>query len=203
MDTVGQWVRVFQSAQEFDELVTVDSLRSYIDLRLQRLVSHQCAPFDEHYRARVLRHVDRLGAQIDRSDLVKVQVHADLALGNILVSGSRIVVLDFAMAGTGTRFHDLTRLAVQIDLLGVKPQHRPGTLHTLQQALLRGFDSALDEQRPILRLLTLLHRINHFGTLSLSRAGLAERFYNSVTRRRHLQWIDEELSSDASAATVQ
>ena len=49
-----------------------------------------------------------------------------------------------------------------------------GTRHrdALQSALLRGLDPALTPDHPLFRFLSMLHRVNHLGTLALRR----ERF---------------------------
>ncbi len=142
----------------------------------------------------MLSHVDALGHRAAPEDLREVAVHSDLALGNIIVSGDRIVVLDFAMAKRGTRLHDLTRLAVQLDLLSVKPQFGSRVIRRLQLAVLEGFDPALRMDRPMFRLLTLLHRVNHLTTLSVNRFSPAEAVYNALVRRRHRRWIAAELA---------
>ena len=100
--------------------------------------------FSSDDRLAVLNHIQALGAQIAPQDLKEVAVHSDLALGNILVSDGRIVVLDFAMSKLGTRLHDLTRLYVQLDLLAVKPRFSSRVVRRLQQALLNGFDPEPD-----------------------------------------------------------
>jgi aminoglycoside phosphotransferase (APT) family kinase protein len=193
MANVGRWVRVFQSIDAGDGTVTAESIRDYVDHRLRKLVTHRPARFGDGERQAVLRHIDALGRQIDPCEFREVPIHADLAPGNILISGERVVVLDFAMAKHGTKLQDLTRLVMQIDLLGIKPQMSDRVLGELQRALVHGFDASLTPDAPLFRLMTLLHRINHLTTLSVNRYGGPARIYNSFVRRRHRRWLAAEL----------
>lgn len=199
MSKVGRWIDVFQSANSSRHTITVDGLRRYIDVRLARLIAHPSSALTGQDRDRVLRHIDWLGAQIRDGDLVEVPVHSDMALGNILASGERVVVLDFAMAKRGSRLHDLTRVYVQMALLGIKPQIRASTLQRLQRALMTGFDSGLSDQAPLFRLSVLLHRVNHLATVTVKRSSVAESVYNRLVRRQHVRWISAEVARSAAA----
>jgi hypothetical protein len=201
MATTGRWIRVFQGSIAGGGCATADGLRAYIDHRLQRLVRAD-ATFTVQDRARVLRHIDSLGAQLSATDLQEVAIHSDLGPGNVLVSGRRIVVLDFGMTKLGTRLHDLTRLYAQIELLSVKPWYRPEVIAQLQRALIAGFDPALSVDRPLFRLLLLLHRVNHLTSLTVTRARVPEAFYNRLVSRQHRRRIASELVHDDTAQTL-
>lgn len=197
LSNVGRWVSAFQAIDDLGTRVSIAALRSYVDLRLERLVRQVPSRFTEEYRRRVGDHIDRLGSEVPPGDLREVLVHADLAPANVLISDARVVVLDFAMSNRGSMFHDLSRLFVQLDLLRMKPQFRPGVIRHLQRALLHGFDPALAPDRPLFRLSLLVHRINHFGTLSLGREAFPASVYNWNVRRAHRRWIESELQSIA------
>jgi hypothetical protein len=192
--TIGRWLRVFQSMDRGSGAVSLDSLYRYVDLRLARLVRH-AAGFTETDRRRVLDHLAWLGGQAGPNDLEEVPVHADVAFGNILVSGRRVVLLDFAMASRGSFLHDASRLHMQLDLLLAKPRFRPHVIRPLQQALLHGLDPSLTADRPFFRFLLILHHINHYATLSLSRAPFPSRAFNRLVRRLHRRWLDRELDT--------
>jgi hypothetical protein len=195
MATVGRWIRVFQAIDGPGDVLTIDELRQYLDSRLKRLVALAGSGFTQARRLQVLRHVETLGGRIGPGELHSVATHADMALGNILVSGRRVVVLDFAMAKRGTRLKDVTRLLLQIELLRVKPQMRTRVIRLLQRALLDGFDHALSPDQPLFRLSVLLHRVNHLTSLTVGRAAFPEALYNGLVRRQHQRWIDAELSA--------
>jgi len=129
-----------------------------------------------------------------------VAIHADLAPGNVLVDDGRVVVLDFAMAGRGSYLHDISRLFLQLDVLRAKPQFRAPVVACLQNGLLRGLDPALTAAHPLFRYLLMLHRVNHLGTLSLSRERFPASVLNARVRRLHRAWIERELAAPVGAA---
>lgn len=196
MARIGRWLRAFQSTALEGGYVTIAQLHEYADERLRHLAK-RAARFTGGDRTRILRHLELLGPQVAPADLRAVAVHSDMSLGNIVVSGGRIVVLDFAMAKTGTRLHDLTRLYLQLDLLGVKPHFRGVVVRRLQQALITGFDSSLTVDEPLFRFHLLLHRINHLLTLSIRRTSVPATVYNRAVRRQHHRWIARELEGHA------
>lgn len=193
MGRVGRWLQAFQTVAPSGGRTTVDAVRSYVDLRLVRLTELPRSGFTQADRERVLSHIARLGDRVDAADLEEVAVHGDLALGNILVSADRITVLDFPMMGTGSRLHDLTRLYTQIELMALKPQFRRSVLRTALASLLQGFDVNVTTRRPMFRLLSLQHRINHLATLSVSQPSFPTSAYNWHVRRAHRSWIEREL----------
>jgi hypothetical protein len=190
--TVGRWLRVFQSADRSTGRLSIDSLCDYVDVRLNRLVQH--APgFTDADRARVLEHLHWLGEQASPGELAEVPVHADVAFGNILIAGPRVVLLDFAMATRGSCLHDASRLHMQLELLLAKPRFRPHVIHGLQQALLHGLDPSLTSDRPFFRFLLILHRINHLTTLSAGTHVFPGSAFNTLVRRLHRRWLAREL----------
>jgi hypothetical protein len=193
LEAVGGWLRVFQTIEPGAAQISSTDLRAYVDLRLQRLVGGGI--FSPSQRLGILEHLDRIAADIPASELGDVLTHADLAPANILISGSRIVVLDFAMTQRGCRLHDITRLFLQLDLLRAKPQFRASVVQGLQRALLRGFERDLTPERPLFRFLLMLHRVNHLGTLSLRPEPLPGRAFSSHICRLHRGWIRQELEA--------
>jgi hypothetical protein len=199
MGTTGRWIRSFQHSVPGGGHTTIDGLRRYVDDRLQRLVRGS-ASFTERDRHAVLNYIDAVGAQVAREDLAEVAIHSDLGPGNILVCGRRVVVLDFGMTRLGTRLHDLARLYVQLELMAVKPWFRAELIHRLQRALMDGFDPMLTLEHPLFRLLLLLHRVNHLGTVTLTHTRIPEAFYNRFVSRQHRRWINAELTHTRGAA---
>jgi hypothetical protein len=192
---VGRWLRSFQAIDQRTDRVATQDLRTYIDVRLQRLVSRGI--YAAAFRERILQHLDQLATDVSDAELVDVLIHGDLAPGNILVSGSRVVVLDFAMVQRGCALHDISRLWVQLDILRAKPAFRSAVVERLQAALLERFDPRLTPDRPLFRYLLLLHRINHFSSLSFNREPLLARALSARVRRLHTAWIERELRTTA------
>ena len=197
MERIGRWLQVFQATGQTGGYVTIDDLSAYVAHRLNRL--RGCGAVSRLDLENILGHVAFLGSEIPPHDLSKVAVHCDFALGNILVAGPRIVVLDFAMAKLGTRLHDLTRLCVQMDLLTLKPQFRTQVIGRLERAFLAGFDQGVTPGDPLFRLLSLLHRINHLTSMVVSRTSGPQAIYNGLIKRRHRRWIATELATGRRA----
>ncbi len=193
MEKVGQWVRAFQSIDHQPGRVSVGALQSYVDARLERLVAASAAAFGETERARVLEYIERLYAVAPPDDLLETSIHGDLAPANMLISGERVVVLDFAMCGRGSVFHDLSRLFLQLDLLKLKPHFNSGVIDRLGRSLLRGFDPQLTLDRPMFRVLLMQHRINHLATLFLSHERFPANLYSMRVRRYHRACLEREL----------
>jgi hypothetical protein len=193
LETVGRWLKRFQGFHPSDARITTTGIRDYVDVRLVRLVDHGVIPAQRRHE--VLEHLERLGAQLTGDDLVEVAAHADVAPANILVSGPRVVLLDFAMATRATRMHDVSRLYMQMDLLKAKPQFRRAVLDRLNASLLRGFEPSLTPRAPLFRLISMLHHVNHLGTLSLQRERFPARVLSARVIRMHRRWIEDELGA--------
>lgn len=200
LENTGRWIRVFQQSMPQSGEVDLAKFRDYVDHRLKKLVAAPFARFTEADRQTALQRVADLSRLVTRAELREVPTHSDLALGNILVDGTRIVVLDFAMAKTGCRLADLTRLFVQIDVLAVKPHIRSRVVSHLQRALLRGYDAELSDADPLFRLFLLRHRINHLVTLRFERSSGLSAAYSRVVCRDHERWLRRELGTDAGSA---
>jgi hypothetical protein len=201
---VGRWLRAFQSTGVVSSEpapipggpFSLEGLREYVDVRLQRLVAAR-QWVNEELRQRILQHIDTLAGELSPADLRRTPIHGDFGAGNIIVGDGRVVVLDFAMVKRGSVFHDLSRLYVQLNVLTAKPQFRSRTIATLQRALLHGYDPEISADRPSFRLLMLMHRINHYATLSLGRERLAARLYSRRVSALHRRSIEAELARDA------
>jgi len=193
LETVGRWLKRFQGFRPADDHVPIQSLVDYVDTRLKRLVDRQVMPASQ--RERILGHLEAIGRGVSPHDLKDVAVHADLAPANILVSDRGVVVLDFAMTGRGTALHDISRLYMQLDLLRAKPHFRQRVIAPLQESLLRGFDPALSPAHPLFRILSMLHHVNHLGTLALRRESLPGRLVSARAIRMHRRWIAAQLDA--------
>lgn len=200
LQNIGRWLRAFQAIEPRSSLASVVTLRDYVAVRLGRLV--ESGVWSLAQRRLVLDHLDQLGDQVSVDELGEVMVHADLAPGNILVSDGRVTVIDLGMIKKGAALHDISRLHMQLDILRAKPQFRSVIVDRLQRALLTGYDPALTPDRPLFRLLSMLHRINHLATLSLNPESFPGRVISRRVLRRHHSWIAQQLNQGAVAAIV-
>ena len=202
MRRVGRWLRAFQQTEPRAGRVSLDELRAYIDHRLQRLANAPGSRFTAQSRRDVLCCVDALSREVPADELREVPIHADLAPGNILIAGGRVVVLDFAMSRRGSFLHDLTRLALQIEMLGVKPYFKRAVLARLTAALIDGYGESVTVEGPLFRLLTLLHRVNQLTGLTINSAPTPAAVYNGFVRRHHRRRIADEVRLASVAAVA-
>jgi Phosphotransferase enzyme family len=191
---IGAWFSMFQRIKQLDGLITLDSMREYLDVRLKRLVSGRAGTLSAQQRRAVLAYFDARSREVEVTDLTEVLVHGDVAPSNIIVNGGRVIVIDFAMACTGGMYLDVARLFTQLEFLKAKPKFRPHVVARLQAALLSGFDPALRADHPLFQLFELQHVICHMANLSLNPARPVARLYNRYQLRRHQRWLRERAA---------
>jgi tRNA A-37 threonylcarbamoyl transferase component Bud32 len=199
MARVGQWVRVFQQVSPTGAIGSIQELRQYIDIRLERLVRDSRGKFSEADRHQVLHHIDAVGATVAPEELRQVTVHSDLSLGNVLVSNGRIVVLDFAMTRLENWLHDITKVFVRVGLLALKPKFTVRVVRDLQASLLRGFDPSLSTAHPLFRLSVLQHRILHLLALYQQPQSGFQAAFDLLVRSHHWRWLRAELATEIRA----
>jgi len=192
-ENIGYWVRRYQDIEGVAGPLLFDTLREYLDIRLKKLVAMPPAAFEEGDRQRVLAYVRNRQGEIDGDRLLEVPVHSDLAPGNVIADGERVVVLDFAMARRGPLYHDVARCYAQMDLLKLKPFRKRHQITALQTALLRGFDPALRPTDPLFAVLLLIQKVNHLGTLSSRAARGWSGLYDRWVARHHRSWLDQTV----------
>jgi hypothetical protein len=197
MARTGGWIRAFQSCAHGSPTFSLEAMREYVDVRLRRLTAMPRARFSHHWRTRILRYFDSRSSEVNSGDLREVPIHADVAPGNVLVSGDRITVIDFAMAASGGVYHDVARLFSQLEFFKNKPKFRPSVIDELQSALLNGFEPGLSPQRPLFDLFVLQHRLCHLANLSGHPGSGPSRAYNWYQRMQHRRWL-AHTCTDAS-----
>lgn len=188
--SVGGWLRAFQAIDGSSGRFSLEQMRDYIDVRLRRLLETTPPALDAEGRARVLRYFDATAAGVAPGDLGLVLTHADLAPSNVLIDGSGVTVIDFAMAAPGGVYMDVARLYTQLEFLTAKPMFRPSVVRRLQQALLRGFDPDLTVDRPLFRLFVLQHLLCHMSNIARNPAPALSRLYNRHQLRLRRQWLE-------------
>jgi hypothetical protein len=185
----GAWIRAFQAETSQPASFSLTNMRDYIDVRLRRLTNMRRAGFPESWRAAVLRYFDARSAEIGNGDLREAPIHADIAPGNVLVNGNDIIVIDFAMATTGGKYHDVARLYSQLEFLNCKPKFRSSVVAKLQSALLEGFEPGLSPRRPLFELFVVQHVVCHLANLAGHPESGLSRAYNWYQRQEHRRWL--------------
>lgn len=185
---IGAWLRGFQEMTPDTLRSDVNAVREYVDIRLQRLVQNRRARFGRFDRDRTLRTIDTLVAASAIADFDEVKTHSDFSHGNILVHGTHVTVLDFAMAGRGLKYYDLAHLYMHTGLFALKPQYMRRSVEEVQQHLLTGFDPRLTAETPAFRLALLVNVVNHYAATARDSAGVSG-FYNRYQALRHRAWL--------------
>jgi hypothetical protein len=197
LERVGEWIRIFQGDQPKPRTFSLEAMREYLDVRLRKIVASPNDRFSQADSENVLAWFDSCAALVPASDRIEVPVHADVCPANILVDGTTVGGIDFAMASTGGLYLDVARMFTQLEFLKAKLSFRPSVVATLQSALLRGFDPHLRPDRPFFRLFVLQHTVTQFLKLTLRPGRSTARLWNWHVRRRHGHWLRALMSEHA------
>jgi Ser/Thr protein kinase RdoA (MazF antagonist) len=178
---VGRWVRTYQMIGGRSERVALDERRSYLDHRLQLLVGRVLSAAE---RQASLARFDELACAIGPS-VPGTRIHADFSPTNIIVGPEgRVTVLDFTMAKTGTRHHDLSHAYFHLDLMSARHQQRAPIFRALQRSMLEGFDPALDARDALFRMMLMQHAVCHVALLAERRVPIVDVAYRWFLKRR-------------------
>ena len=194
---IGAWIRTYQEVTDVEGTFSVEDARRYLDVRLRNLESLVISAGE---RQRVLEGFDRMAAGVTPEALVAI--HADLCPANILV-GARgdVTILDFAMAKSGTRLHDLTHLFMHLTFLGWRVPVGAEYIRRLQGTLLRGYDRGLGGTEPLFTLMLLQHVVCHIALLAEQRAGSAWGLWRPIVRRRWQRCLSMRELADVARRT--
>lgn len=186
-ERIGAWIRTYQDVTAAEGLLSLDAQREYLDVRLRALAGDVLTQDD---RQSVLRHYDDIAARIQTEDLGLVAIHADLTPTNILVaSDGRVTILDFAMAKTGARYHDVAHLYLHLERLPGRLPLVTERAADLQAALLRGVSPTLSASHPLFALMLLQHVVCVMAQLAQRDVGLLQPAYRALLRRRWKQGL--------------
>jgi hypothetical protein len=185
----GRWIRTFQEQMPSGGAFSLPGMREYIDVRLRRLTGMRLAAFSEGWRSGLLRYFDARSREVEGGDLAESAIHADIAPGNVLVNREEIIVIDFAMATMGGKYHDVSRLYTQLEFFKCKPKFRPAVIDRLQAALISGFEPGLTANHPLFELFLVQHTLCHLANLAGHPGSGLSRAYNSHQRRAHRRWL--------------
>ena len=190
----GQWLLKFQAITESpsEDLLNLDELRDYIDLRLTHLIQIRHPGVDAEWRRGVLKFLDRVAPDITQQDRVLAGVHGDFSLGNVLVSDERLAVIDFERHSQGSVIYDLTHLHHHLYHLRSNPRYRGRLAQTLCQALLQGYDPHFDIRAPLFRLYQVNHALCMMIEASQSKPrSMIDSLHLKYLGRQFLRYIDQ------------
>ena len=131
------------------------------------------------------------GAGLTPADCRLAAVHGDFSPSNIIFDGTGIVAIDLTRFGTGSTYHDVTRLYHQLGLLLQKPYVLPGTVARLRGALVAGYGLGYETGHPLFRLFLIQHLLTHWlGLLKMSTAPCHVRAFHRWVGYRHKRELD-------------
>lgn len=196
---VGRWIRAYQQIASVEGRVELAERRAYIDERLHLV---EAAVLGATGRAEVLARIDTLTTAIGEPWVPAVAIHADLTPTNVLVGpDSRVTVLDFTMAKTGTAVHDLAHMYFHLAAFGRRGRRERGAIaRAVQRALLEGYDPSLVETDPLFALMVWQHAVCHIAMLAERRVPLGRAAYNWFLRRR---WKDVSYLASSITRTAE
>jgi len=184
-ERIGAWVRTYQRVIDAGGLLSLDERREYLDVRLRKLID--AGVLAESDRADALSRFDELAPAVGEPAQPLVAIHADLCPSNILVdSAGAVTILDFAMAKSGPRFHDISHLYMHLEFLRWRPRLKSGTVDEAQSALMRGYEDASATTDPLFVLMLLQHVVCHVAMLAERPSGPLDPAYRWFVRRR---WV--------------
>jgi tRNA A-37 threonylcarbamoyl transferase component Bud32 len=196
-ERVGAWVRTYQEVTAVQGNLSLDERREYLDIRLVKLADSMLTAGD---RALALRVFDQLAARVSLPAPPLVAIHADLTPTNIIVgTDGRVTILDFAMAKSGARHHDVSHLFFHFDRLSWR-RLMPDHVADVQQALLRSFDPAGSAADPLFALMLLQHAVCHIAQLAERDVGSLRPAYRGFVRRRWHQFLHSSVLKGEVAA---
>lgn len=186
---VGTWLQAFQEVEPTEKKFSLDRLRNYVDDRLVKLVGVDRAGFCEEDRAGVLRYLDARCAEVPERDLREVSIHADFCPENVMIDGSRVILLDFTMAKAGAIYHDLTHMFMHVELLKRKLLYQNRVVNQLQESLLSGYEPGLSPNHPLFEILLLQHIIARLTSMTGVKLRPATRVYQWHLWRSYRKWV--------------
>jgi tRNA A-37 threonylcarbamoyl transferase component Bud32 len=196
-ERVGAWVRTYQDVTAVEGALSLHERREYLDVRLVKLTGSMLTAVE---RTLALRVFDQLAARVNPPAPPLVAIHADLTPTNIIVgTDGRVTILDFAMAKSGARHHDLSHLFFHLDRLSWR-RLMPDHVAEVQHALLRSFDPATSASDPLFALMLLQHAVCHIAQLAERDVRTLRPAYRAFVRRRWQQFLHSPVLKGEVAA---
>ena len=189
----GEWIKLHHEKTVVpggSDSSYLDDFPDYIDERLRPLTTSPSIPIDESFRAHILQYLVEKIESVDAKSRQTVDAHGDFAPGNVLVDGSKLVVIDLDQYGPGTLLQDLSRFYHQLEMYLCNPMFRPKVIAGLQRALIDGYDSNLRIDDPLFELMLVKHTVCHLaGLAKLSSAPAYQRWYNARIVKKHMGFL--------------
>jgi len=192
----GKLIKIIQThtlkMDKFDPISLID----YIEPRLKK-VSNSIPIFKTELSQNILRYFKMQIPYINDSDLKVAGVHGDFDPFNILVENDIIKLLDFADFHYGSIYRDVTYFYQRLENFLHKPIFRPKIIYALQEAFCKGYDSNLDNSKPIFILFRIIHIINNMNSIIYLRTvpnkklPIYKKIFNQQILKLYIRWLSK------------
>ncbi|MFQ5630012.1 MAG: phosphotransferase [bacterium] len=187
----GRLLHVVQNEYEGEQDYDLQTLVEDVDLRMRALVQNRSSHFSREMRQAILNFVDKNMSLAKSQNLLVGYMHRDFTMSNLLVSGPKIIVHDFAKIDIGPRLFDVTRFYHHLGLLKYKPVYSSNIVAKLQQAFLEGCNLTGATNNILFNFFMLRHYVTHYKGLIRDRElSLKSKLYDHWVMKKHLQYID-------------
>ena len=192
---IGGWLKFFHSLDSsMQGTFSIDQFIEYVDFRLKILTEEKARKFPLKYRDKILDFIEKNRPQIGDEELKIALSHGDFNLGNIIVDGNKVTVLDFGKVVPNSFLLDLARSYHQLYLLTLKPSYPYKYIVPLQKSLIKGFGLPEGDQLMMFKFLQIRHTLTHLVTITrFWQKGLKERIYNYWVLYNELKYLDSFL----------
>lgn len=142
----GRWLQHFQRliGEEGNRRYDFNEVFEYCEVRLHRLGLQRPDEFTDSFRARVRSFLRERVDHVQKEELRVVGRHNDFGPNNIIVSGQKLVVLDFSGFGYGPPCCDYVKFWSELDLMRTSPLILNKTVEKLQEAMVDGYGERID-----------------------------------------------------------
>ena len=204
MYLAGYWLHRFQElaiarheGQPIVSTLDPESLDAYCRIRLHSLRDYGYRWPNATEFTRIIERVAQLEDAALPRDRHRVWAHADFAPGNIIWNGTKLTVIDLAMAHADRPLLDVTYFIHRLEMLRVYRPWKRWPIEFWKRAFLRGYGRPDAESSPMYRALMIRHLICRLHTYVRRpprdlKQKLHDKWVRAVLRRKLLR-----MSADA------
>lgn len=165
---VGEWLAQFQDLTRSPDAVAphLERVRSEILDLLSRLVARAIVRFPEELAVRIPRFVDRALEHAEPGSIAVTGATGEISPENMLLDGTRLIILDFGMYGPDTALSDPAMFYYHLARLGHNPIYRPSLTSRLQTSFLEGYGRAGLDRDAVFRVYLLKFKLSRMDAES-------------------------------------
>jgi thiamine kinase-like enzyme len=197
----GHWLRCFQEFMHGESrTLTYDfqELFNYCEVRLERLSRSRPHEFTKELCKAILDFVKHTIYEVNPLKLQIVGRHNDFTPNNMIVSGRRLIVLDFAGFSYGPICCDYVKFWSGLDSIVGSPLVSSAAVEELKNAFVGGYGVAMDFNDPLVavfRVAWILDRIDDIWLEEWPSLGVLRRLVYVRLHKRYLCVLRDYLQT--------